>query len=60
MMGEEVNWFGWVLVAIIGLSTVASIAKVGKPRKPTTPGELVFIVIFNVLMIVGVVFVGVD
>lgn len=54
----DLNWFGWILVAIYVLSTLVSVGTVGQARKPLEPKGAVLVVIINGLMIAGLLFVG--
>jgi hypothetical protein len=54
----DLNWFGWVLLGVWVLSTLTSVGTIGQPRKPLTPGTAVFVVVFNSLLICGLLFVG--
>lgn len=42
---------GWIIVAVLGFSTLLVVANVGKPRKPTTPGDAVGVLLVNVIII---------
>lgn len=41
------TWQQWLLAGLVALSSLIGIARVGKPREPITPGEAVFIALFN-------------
>lgn len=48
------NWFDWLLVAILGVGAIVSVLLVGEERKPIAPGTAALQVILNASLIGGI------
>ena len=50
------TFVGVAIVAFIFFGSLCAVASVGKPRKPLEPGAAVFTLLFNGLLIWGVLY----
>lgn len=47
------NWIDWILVGVLTLGALSTIAIIGRPREPLDPGVAAWLVLINVLLIIG-------
>lgn len=52
------TWFGWLLIALMLISTLATIGLIGQPRKPISNGAAIFATVLNGLLAMGILLVG--
>jgi len=50
------NWIKIVLISLFSLGGLSSITSVGQEKKPITPKQLVFIIICDILIILGIIY----
>ena len=53
--GGTMNWFDWVLIALIALGIINNIAIIGKEREPLQPFGVAVATIINAFLIVGII-----
>lgn len=47
-------WVKWTIIALCALNVVGTTLMVGKPRKPITAENVLGAIIYNTLMVIGI------